>query len=116
MIKFSSYLAGAMAMVSLTFGAVPASAHGGVTTRSLVLQVDDHGVAGMWDVTESGKRASLQVTILDLDRDGRLSNKEKAAVAAVIVQRIDRLRLAACSYLQGGARVEVKMSAVDVTS
>ena len=45
-----------------------------------------------------------------------LFEAEGDTIAAVIVRRIARLRLAACSYLQGGSRVEVKMSAVDVTS
>ena len=77
--------AGFAATLLLAAGAV--EAHGGVSSRSLVLQVDAHGVAGLWDVTERGQRVALLLAMFDLNRDGKLSSKEKAAVAASIVQR-----------------------------
>ena len=65
----------------------PGFAHEAEATRSLVLQVDAEGIAGLWDVVQQGKRAALQVAMFDLDRDKKLSGFEKAALAGAFVER-----------------------------
>ena len=80
-------IAATLAVTVALLMASPASAHDAAASRSLVLQVDAQGVAGLWDVIERGKRASLQLAMVDLNRDGKLSGKEKAAVATALVYR-----------------------------
>jgi len=80
-------IAAKLAVMATLLLASPAGAHDATASRSLVLQVDAQGVAGLWDVIERGKRASLQLAMVDLNRDGKLSGKEKAAIATALVYR-----------------------------
>ena len=78
------FLAGAL----IFFGQVgPSSAHHSPPQRELLLQVDDNGAVGVVRYSLTGNEVTALMTTYDLDRDGRLSEKEGAVLALVLVQK-----------------------------
>ena len=61
---------------------MPAWAHDKDVERTLFVQLDDQGLVALWAARGTGQRVELQGKMVDVDRNGKLSDGEKKLLAA----------------------------------
>jgi hypothetical protein len=76
-----------LAALACWLGAATAMAHDKDVERTLFIQVDDEGLVALWAVRGSGQRVELQGKMVDMNRDGKLSDGEKKLLAASMLQK-----------------------------
>ena len=79
-----------------------ALAHDKDVERTLFVQVDDKGLVALWAARSTGKRVQLQGKMVDIDRNGKLSEGEKKLLAASLLQK----GMAGVTVDYAGARLE----------
>jgi hypothetical protein len=78
-----------LALIALAcwLGAATAMAHDKDVERTLFIQVDDEGLVALWSARSSGQRVELQGKMVDVDRNGKLSDGEQKLLAASLLQK-----------------------------
>lgn len=76
-----------LTVLACWLGAATAVAHDKDVERTLFIQVDDKGLVALWAARSSGQRVELQGKMVDLDRDGKLSEGEQKLLAASLLQK-----------------------------
>lgn len=84
--KFVKKLALALLVTSFCIGHT-ALAHDKDVERTLFVQIDDKGLVALWAARSTGKRVQLQGKMVDVDRNGKLSEGEKKLLAASLLQK-----------------------------
>jgi hypothetical protein len=64
-----------------------AFAHEQDVQRTLFIQIDDQGLVALWGARSTGKQVQLQGKMVDIDRNGKLSEPEKKLLAVSLLQK-----------------------------
>lgn len=77
----------ALLVVACSLFSVPTWAHNKDVERTLFIQLDDQGLVALWAARGTGHRIELQGKMVDVDRNGKLSDGEKKLLAASMLQK-----------------------------
>ena len=79
--------------------------------RTLVLQLDSKGLAGLWTMSVSGKQANILHAMHDINRDGQLAPIEQSALARTLVEKaLAGVVLEVAGRVIGPSRIDARLA------